>query len=73
MKTLRNTTRLICCCCGTSTRGRQWWNRDTGYGICDECAESQSKTTGPDTMRSYYGERGTHYLLPSDKASGLVP
>lgn len=64
MKTSHNTRRLVCCCCGASTRGRQWWNRDTGYGICDGCAESQARTTGPETMRSCYGERGVHYLIP---------
>src|SRR6185503_3800288 len=29
--------RLICSCCGESCIGRQWWNRDTGYGLCDRC------------------------------------
>jgi hypothetical protein len=32
-------TYLRCCCCGGGTRGRQWWNRDTGFGLCDDCID----------------------------------
>ena len=28
---------LTCACCGERARGRQWWNRDTGYGVCSRC------------------------------------
>lgn len=52
---------LECCCCGARTRGRQWWNRDTGYGLCNACigfckADVMYFTTHPD-----YGTRGKHY------------
>ena len=30
---------LICCCCNGETYGRQWYNRDTGYGLCSRCAD----------------------------------
>lgn len=55
--------RLICAVCGASTRGRQWWNRDTGYGICESCAvEEEARPCNADgQMRSLYGERGIHY------------
>lgn len=55
--------RLTCCCCGASTIGRQWWNRDAGYGICTPCADRQALREDAATMRSYYGVRGTHYAL----------
>ena len=28
---------LVCCCCGSHTLGRQWWNRDQGFGLCPSC------------------------------------
>jgi hypothetical protein len=32
--------RLTCCCCGGDAgRWKQWWNRDTGYGICYACVK----------------------------------
>ena len=55
--------RLECCCCGASTRGRQWWNRDTGYGLCGKCAES-IKARGRETTEEFerlYGREGGHY------------
>lgn len=55
--------RLTCCCCGESTIGRQWWDRDTGYGICNRCADQQAVREDAETMRSYYGERGRHYAV----------
>lgn len=30
---------LICNCCGKYTHGKQWWNRDTGFGECKSCVE----------------------------------
>ena len=55
---------LTCCCCGEYTRGRQWWNRDTGYGLCPSCADwlADGRET-PEEMRNRYGERGTHYAI----------
>jgi hypothetical protein len=32
-QTLEPVRTLTCCCCGESTRGRQWWNRDTGFVV----------------------------------------
>lgn len=56
--------RLSCCVCGASTKGRQWWNRDTGYGLCEKCADDPRVTSqGAETMRSYYGVRGVHYCV----------
>lgn len=54
---------LTCCCCGNEARGRQWWNRDTGYGLCNRCAEMISKKEDEETMESCYGKKGTHYSI----------
>lgn len=53
---------LICSCCGAYAKGRQWPNRDTGYGLCPECADWIGKRgTDAEEMRRLYGERGVHY------------
>ena len=54
---------LICCCCGSQTTGRQWWNRDIGYGLCEECGVRISKREDEETMKSCYGEKGIHYAI----------
>lgn len=52
---------LTCCCCGAHTRGRQWHNRDTGFGLCVNCIDfCHRNTTDADFERSY-GVRGVHY------------
>lgn len=64
---------LRCCICGDPTRGRQWHNRNTGYGICTSCADgpalrgfaSAEETTAG--MLRLYGVRGIHYAV--DKLS----
>ena len=50
---------LTCCCCGNLTSGRQWWNRDTGYGICKRCADDEIGADCP--QASAYGTRGVHF------------
>jgi len=52
---------LTCCCCGQGTRGRQWWNRDTGFGICKSCADWQKRDGDEDYFRSLYGEEGVFW------------
>lgn len=54
---------LSCCVCGSGLRGRQWWNRDTGFGICDLCALEQAKRETPEEMVSLYGHPGVHYRV----------
>lgn len=55
---------LKCSCCGGLTRGRQWHNRDTGYGLCSSCISFVSERTTPEEVRRCYGDRGVHYDLP---------
>lgn len=53
---------LTCCCCGNSTKGRQWWNRDTGYGLCDNCIVSCSVSdVKMGDIAQSYGIRGYHW------------
>lgn len=55
---------LGCCCCGNATRGRQWWNRDTGYGICPECVEFVRKHGETEAeIKDNYGIAGVHYAV----------
>jgi hypothetical protein len=54
---------LTCSCCSQYTEGRQWWNRDKGYGLCDKCANIIIKKYDKEEMKSCYGEKGFHYLL----------
>ena len=57
--------KLQCCCCGSSTYGRQWWNRDKGFGLCPTCADMLQNKETPENMMSYYGINGTHYYTTS--------
>ncbi len=58
------TEQLTCCVCGAYTRGRQWWNRDTGYGICGECvAYVRGRGETEEQIRDYYGVAGVHYAV----------
>lgn len=59
--TLSKPRRLICCCCGAETIGRQWHNRDTGYGLCVDCIDFCASGDDTETMHGRYGERGIHY------------
>jgi hypothetical protein len=60
---MKNIKHLNCCCCGERTLGRQWWNRDTGFGLCPKCADRISKSEDQETMKSCYGEKGVHYYI----------
>ena len=53
--------RLTCCVCGSQCRGRQWHDRDTGYGICLSCAAEQVDIFGYAEARRLYGRRGVHW------------
>ena len=44
--------RMQCCCCGSDAgRWAQWWNRDTGYGICRRCIDWQRARGTDDAER----------------------
>jgi hypothetical protein len=53
---------LECCVCGESTKGRQWFNCDKGYGICEPCvAFVRGHGDTDEDIRSNYGVEGVHY------------
>lgn len=58
--------RLICCCCGGYTRGRQFHNQDHGYGLGSCCVEFVKARV--QDMAGTYGIAGVHYLLPDPPA-----
>jgi hypothetical protein len=56
---------LTCCCCGGDAPAyAQWWNRDTGYGLCGSCAAwmQASPSYDPAEFLSCYGEAGVHWI-----------
>lgn len=55
--------KLKCACCGTGTFGRQWHNRDRGFGLCSDCIEFAAEGISEDEMRDCYGVKGVHYGL----------
>ncbi len=68
---MKPTKRLTCCVCGETTRGRQWHDRDTGYGVCLSCAAEQVGTFGYDEAVRMYGRRGIHWGSAEEVAAGL--
>ena len=63
--------RLQCTCCGSEAIARQWWNQDTGFGLCGPCAVivATHRPFGHDPMppeefRRSYGEAGFHFAIP---------
>lgn len=54
---------LICACCNERCLGKQWWNRDTGFGACPRCAYNADQ----DEVRSLYGNAGEHYAAELTK------
>jgi hypothetical protein len=57
---------LTCACCGEYTKGRQWWNRDTGYGVCPSCYQDEVKRNGSIVAIDCYGKPGVHHSLTED-------
>ena len=64
------TQHLDCCCCGGGAIGRQWYNRDEGYGICPKCIIFLSDRETPAEMLSNYGVAGIHYNVASNNSAG---
>ncbi len=66
MSKIRN---LTCCCCSEPTQGRQWWNRDSGFGVCKNCIERAFKNESEEELENMFGKRGYHYLIEEEKKS----
>lgn len=52
---------LECCCCGNGLKGRQWHNRDDGYGLCPDCIDYCAERETPEGFERNYGLRGIHF------------
>lgn len=61
--------RLVCCCCGQVTTGRQWYNRDTGFGLCGSCAVWIANKEPAEDMKSNYGVEGVNYFIAPKEAT----
>jgi hypothetical protein len=61
---------LTCHVCGESCKGRQWWNRDTGFGTCTPCGiileqqHAAHPSWGP--AEDLTGKRGIHWDVKQD-------
>lgn len=66
--------RMKCCCCGSDAgRWAQWWNRDTGYGICRRCIDWQRARGATDEeILDLYGREGINYAPASEPAKGAA-
>ena len=61
---------LQCCCCGGYTKGRQFYNQDTGHGLGDCCVDFVTPRT--EDMERTYGVPGVHYRI-EEPATGTSP
>lgn len=55
---------LTCACCGNRCVGKQWWNRDHGYGLCPKCVPFILDRETPEELRRSYGNPGDHFATP---------
>lgn len=61
---MKRPKRLTCCCCGESTIGRQWWNRDKGFGLCQKCVKwMKEQGTTDEEIRSMAGVDGINFNI----------
>ena len=55
---------LICACCGgLAPAYKQWWNQDTGYGVCPRCYQSAAAKEGEAIAITTYGHPGVHHSI----------
>lgn len=59
--------RMQCACCGSDAgRWKQWFNQDSGYGVCARCVDwimdrERRTPMGPAEFRRTYGVPGVNY------------
>ena len=54
---------LVCSSCGAALRGRQWHNRDVGFGLCPSCVAWIKTRESKQEMLQNYGVEGMHYAV----------
>lgn len=72
IKTRRRKTRprrLQCAVCGQTAWGRQWWNQDTGFGVCTRCGDQWSALSKDElgSVERAYGPRGEYWGIDRTK------
>jgi hypothetical protein len=58
---------LSCTCCGEGLQGRDWWNQEPGYGLCDSCVKLCCGQIEPGQESETYGVAGVHFLIPQEE------
>lgn len=61
---LHKTAYLECSVCGKDEIGRQWHNRDNGFGLCSDCVSFASRGYSHDSFQQTYGLEGYHFSIP---------
>ena len=60
--------RLTCACCGDDAgRWAQWWNQDTGFGICARCVAwimGRETEASAEEITRLYGIEGVNWGAP---------
>lgn len=55
---------LECATCGGFAPAfKQWWNRDTGYGVCARCYSESVQKYGEEVSIDYFGQSGVHHSI----------
>lgn len=54
---------LECTCCGEYTQGRDWWNQEPGYGLCDDCVSFCCGTIADGEESRTHGVAGIHFRI----------
>lgn len=53
---------MTCAVCDQPTKGRQWWNRDKGFGVCPKCIDRmKGRGTSDEEIENLYGKKGVHW------------
>ena len=61
-----------CCICGRNAYGKQWWNRDKGFGLCIDCAEKWIGKTDRQEFERSYGRAGVHWGAEDRPRAGAI-
>ena len=65
---------FICACCGGNAPARhQWYNRDTGYGVCAKCFLAEVKKDGIELAIHRYGVPGIHHSTKPRELTNPTP
>jgi len=58
---------LSCTCCGEGMHGRDWWNQEPGYGLCDSCVPRCCGEIELGEESETYGVSGIHFLISQEE------